>query len=91
MHERMEELSLSFPSLREASGTKPWAPLKLDEWASHAQAPHRARCAAQFVLMVWNPAVPWDSGKLDIIEALMCWGEGDRCAFLQWAAAPWWP
>ena len=91
MNHSMEKLALTFPGLREASGLDPWDAYKFDLWADGAQVPHSARYAAQFILMIWNPEREWDTGGFEAIEALRCWDAEHRCAFLQWAAEPWWP
>ena len=89
--DRMTHLALMFPSLAAAPGAQPWDALKLDSWTESVVVTQTARCSAQFVLTVWNAGVGWDCGCFNIIEAFRCWDVAHRCAFLQWAAAPWWP
>jgi len=91
MNERMESLALSFHGLARASGVQPFDPEKLDAWASGPAPGHGALCAARFVLSVWNERAPWRSGHFDAMEALGCWDAEHRKAFVDWAAAPWWP
>ena len=43
------------------------------------------------MLAVWNPDVEWQCGRFDLMEALCCWDDRHRAAFLMWAAEPWWP
>ncbi len=91
MNHRMEILAASFPGLRHARGIQPWDALHLDNWASGPAPGHGARCAAQFILTVWNPSAEWECGRFDLMEALACWDAEHRFAFLEWVVKPWWP
>lgn len=51
------------------------------------------RYAALFVASVWNP---YDAKRrrgwtFNVVEALGTWDSGNRRAFLNWAANPYWP
>jgi hypothetical protein len=92
MHGEMSELAESFPTLRNRPGVSPWDPESLDRWAAGSEPSHGARCAAQFVLHVWNAYVKdWKSGRFDMMEAVMCWDREHRAAFSAWTQKPWWP
>lgn len=87
---RMAQLVTSLPALRDAPGARPWNPLKIDAWAATGIPSHGERCAAQFVLAVWNPDVQWNAGKFDVMDALSVWDPQHHYAFLQWVIDPWW-
>lgn len=87
---RMTLLAQSFPSLREASGVRPWNADALEAWLMSGAPGHGAKCAGRFVLSVWNSYHEWVSGRFDLHEALGCWDAKHREAFTRWAAAPWW-
>jgi hypothetical protein len=85
----MSTLAQTFPCLRNAPGIDPWDVNKLDEWASTPWPSHVEKCAAQFVLAVWNPDFKWKCGKFDIMEAMKVWDSATYNAYLVWAADPW--
>ena len=89
--EKMERLAQSFPTLMMAPGTVPFNADKLAKWARGPEPGHGARCAARFVLTVWNPGVRWRCGRFDLMEALSSWDDEHRGAFLRWVQKPWWP
>ena len=86
---RMEALAASFPSLRGAPGADPWNACALNLWACQGVS-HGERCAARFVLTVWNQHEAWECGHFEIMEALQVWDAGHTAAFVAWARAPWW-
>jgi hypothetical protein len=94
-HERygakMTALALSFPTLADADGVRPWDPDRLEAWLRSGAPGHGARCAGRFVLSVWNSYHEWQCGGFDLHEALGCWDERHRRAFVAWIAKPWWP
>lgn len=87
--QKMEALALSFPSLERAAGVSPWDAEAFAAWAAGPAPSQGMRCAAQFVLTVWNHYVEWECGRFDVMEALSCWDDRHRAAFLGWAANPW--
>ncbi len=87
----MDELILSFPTLGQAEGVCPWDERRFAAWACGPAPSHGARCAARFVLSVWNSKRQWKCGAFDLMEALGCWDDEHRAAFMQWVRAPWWP
>jgi hypothetical protein len=88
---RMSALALSFPTLRDADGLCPWDPLRFQCWMRSGAPGHGAKCAGRFVLSVWNPSTRWRCGTFDLHDALWCWDDKHRGAFLAWVRAPWWP
>ena len=91
--ERMTELALSFPAVREGwPGIDPWDQHKLNAWATSGVASHGEVCTAEFLLYVWNPDddTPW-AGRFSLSEALETWDVFNRFAFLKWAEEPFWP
>ena len=87
---RMEALALSFPSLEHAPGVSPWEPEVFAEWAAGPAPSHGTRCAAPLVLLVWNSYAEWPCGRFDLMDALACWDDRHRAAFIAWAQKPWW-
>lgn len=90
---RMTELALRFPSITEATpGISPWDPDKLNAYAQSGSPGHGAKCAAEFLLFVWNPYddTQW-AGCFNLAEALKTWDVFHRYAFLRWAEDPFWP
>jgi hypothetical protein len=87
----MTALCESFPTLREADGVSPWDAERLEAWLLSGAPGHGAHCAGRFVLSVWNSYDQWRCGRFDLHEALSCWDEAHRRAFLAWSARPWWP
>lgn len=94
-YERMTLLVHSFPTLRNFAG--PW---NVDAFRAHVKGIcHSGRCAAAFVLSVWNPeenrkpgrGSPHRGLKFDLHEAFGVWDSEHRAAFLEWARKPWWP
>lgn len=88
--ERIADFAEQFPSLRLASGVRPWDADVFDVWAAGANLPHGTRCTARFVLAVWDPNHQWRAGAFDLMEALRVWDERHHRSFLAWAEAPWW-
>src|SRR4051812_25322802 len=84
----MSALARSFPSLREADGLAPWDPLRFEQWLESGAPGHGAKCAGRFVLSVWNPYTSWPSGAFDLHEALACWDDAHRAAFVAWVRSP---
>lgn len=87
----MRLLAVSFPTLSQAEGTRPWNPERLDAWAAGPVPGSGARYAARFVLAVWNGSGSWKCGRFDVVDAFAAWDRAHREAFLAWAAKPWWP
>jgi hypothetical protein len=87
---RIRTLAQNFPGLWRAPGISPWNALRLDEWAASNGPSHGERCAAQFLLAVWNPDEPWQSGKFDLMEALRVFDAQHHRALIEWALNPWW-
>jgi hypothetical protein len=83
-------LALKFPCLRNAPGAEPWGANRLDDWAAGGGPSHGEKCAARFILAVWDPNHEWQSGRFDLMEALGIWDSASHQAFLDWAANPWW-
>ena len=85
-------LLLTFPSLRwrAALELSKWNALRFDTWAADSGLSHGERVTAQFVLAVWDPNHDWRCGRFSVMEALRLWDDGNRAAFLAWAADPWW-
>lgn len=79
----------SFPTLKGVLDQ--WNPETLDTWADGPAPGTGALHAARFVLAVWNPRTEWKCGRFDLMEALHCWDDDHREAFLTWARKPWWP
>ena len=88
--DRMRRLALEFPCLADAPGVRPWDAEALDRWAANPVS-HGERVTAQFLLAVWSPETPWQSGRFDLMEALRLWSPSYREVFLAWANNPWWP
>lgn len=91
---RMVRLALSFHSLERAPLADrhgEFDPVYFARWANRELYSHGARCAAQFILSVWNCRVRWRIGRFDLQEAMQCWDLSHREAFLAWAREPWWP
>ena len=87
---RMARFAESFPCLRGAPGVSPWEALELDRWAA-GPVSHGEQVTASFVLTVWDSSNAWQAGRFDLMDALRVWDPTHHGAFLQWAAAPWWP
>jgi hypothetical protein len=83
-------LAQHFPGLWKAPGVSPWDAVALDEWAASGGPSHGERCAAQFLLAVWNPDERWRSGKFDVMEALRVFDAQHHRALIEWALNPWW-
>lgn len=88
---RMTALCRSFPSLRHADGVEPWDAERFEWWVLSGVPGHGARCAGRFVLSVWNSYAEWTSGRFDVHEAIACWDDSHRRAFVAWVMHPWWP
>jgi hypothetical protein len=88
--ERMTTLALSFPELarRARHACEPFDPNQLKRWARTGAPGHGGRCAALFVLSVWNP---YENKRFDLHEALKVWDDEHLAAFLAWTRKPWWP
>ena len=101
---RMFNLARSFPSLRrKLEPSEGFDALGL--WRAAQPWSHGERCAAAFVLSVWNPKGEWtlpeghedretDSPAplpFDFHDAYGVWDDEHRQAFLAWARDPWWP
>jgi len=83
-------LAQSFPGLWNAPGVSPWDTVALDEWAASGGPSHGERCAAQPLLVVWNPDEPWRSGKFNLTEALRVFDAQHHRSLIKWALKPWW-
>lgn len=96
---RMEQLMRLFPSLdsvadqllphgwesNDSAGNLEW-------WSTSCPGRTTGSLhAARFILSVWNPGVDWKCGRFYVTEALGCWDDAHRRAFLTWASNPWWP
>lgn len=45
-----------------------------------------------FIARVWNPVYALGKGwDFDVMQALSCWDDKHRKAFVDWAGAPFWP
>lgn len=87
---RITELARRIPTLRAfVASMRSWNADLLDQWAVCGRS-HGEKCAAQFILAVWNPGHEWISGRFDVMEALRIWDDAHRAAFLAWAEDPWW-
>lgn len=102
--EKMAALAMSFPSGEVIQGAAPWDQLKVLRWLCEFGGSHGERCAAQFLLSVWNPSTDWvdmarehgyenpeGAGRFDMQEALGVWDRHHRAAFVAWVQEPWWP
>jgi len=99
--DEMQELCNLFPTLRGASGTKPWDQFRFARWASGCEADSAAQHAAAFVLSVWNGSQPadggwwnqdvYDVGRFDTIRASKIWDHQHMDAFIAWCANPFYP
>ncbi len=87
--QRMEELAMSFPSLVDKPGVKPWDAFALDAWASGPVLSHEALMSARLLLMIWDPYTEWTCGRFELLDALALWDAAHRAAFLRWAATGW--
>jgi len=87
---RVRMLAQNLPGLWKARGISPWDAVALDDWAAGGDPSHGERCAAQFLLAVWNPDESWKSGQFDLMDALRVWDAQHRRAFIEWALDPWW-
>lgn len=86
---RLLALARSFPSLdRKLPADFEWDPLGFV--AILRGASHGERCAAQFVLSVWNPTARFSVGKFDLQDAIGTWDREHRAAFAAWCREPWW-
>lgn len=85
--ETMAELGRRFHSLEKIAGVEPFDPTILHKSARDAHSTATRHCCL-FLLHVWNRG-PWKAGKFEVTEALSCWDDKNRAAFL-WAASPWW-
>jgi hypothetical protein len=81
--------------------------LLLDAWAAHTadasvidrivaqgKAPFPgggAKCAARFVLHLWDSRREWACGQFDLFRSLQEWDDEQRAAFQAWVARPWRP
>lgn len=103
---RMADLARSFPELARRAPIEPFEPDTLDRWACSGAPGHAGSCAARFVLSVWTGDTgaldihrkratdrvwPWKCRRFELHEALACWDDEHRAAFLAWARNPWWP
>ncbi|HZU97892.1 MAG TPA: hypothetical protein VFF73_14415 [Planctomycetota bacterium] len=84
----MEQLALSFPTLRQANGTKPFEPALLEAWACGPEATSGGLYAAQFVLGVYNCFGEWRCGRFDLFRAVSTWDPEHAKAFAKWADDP---
>ena len=90
-NQRFEKLVMSFPSMYQKPGTKPWDALEFDDWASSPGATPGMKCTAKFLLCVWDPRTNWTTGPFNFIEAMQTWDPAHHAAFMLWAKNPWWP
>lgn len=94
--QRMLDLAQTFPSLAAAVGdgtckiAKGWSARELERWACSVQSSASGKCAAAFVLNVYNRTHAYAVGRFDAHEALPLWDTEHRQAFLAWAKDPWW-
>lgn len=84
--ERIQIIAMRFHCLERLPFVRKWDAIALDQWALVAS--HGERCAAQFVLSVWNCFDTPRCGKFDVIEAFNVWDTDHRAAFLAWALNP---
>jgi hypothetical protein len=89
MKKRIEDLALTFPSLKGKPGVRPWDANTVDDWTSGEEASHGERITGRFILAVYNPNFAWRSGRFDLMEALAVWDEAHYRAFLAWVVEPW--
>lgn len=87
----MTLLASSFPSLKGKPGVEPWGPHLLDKWACGPEPRLGARCAARFVLSVWDPVHEWRCGTFCLEMSLVAWDAEHRAVFAEWILNPWWP
>lgn len=95
---RIQALAESFPSLRKATGIRPWNPEQLEAWAcDRAANDESAFLAVQFILSLFEedvgipPGARNECGPFDFRAAMMAWDDEHRNAFIDWVKAPWWP
>lgn len=102
--DRMLDLARSFPSLRpKLRAAESFNAAAL--WQDAQPWSHGEKCAAAFVLSVYNPTGEWtlpDGHEdrfpespaplpFDLHDAYGVWDDAHRNAFVAWARAPWWP
>lgn len=72
-----------------------FAALEFASWIRETGMGHGENCAARFILSVWNPSAArdgaYDLPVFDLHEALGCWDQGHREAFVSWVRDPFWP
>ena len=88
---QMSRLARQFPTLRQAAGTAPWDPDKLDAWACGPVPSGAAVHAARFLLSVWDNRRQWRCGCFDLIEAIRTWDDDHATALRAWIGKPWLP
>lgn len=88
---KMTELALTFPTLRDAPGVKPFDTGLLDAWAAAGGRGSGSQHATRFLLAVWNSEGEWTSGTFDAVKAMSSWDTNHRAAFVAWCNNPWWP
>ena len=101
---RMLDLARSFPSLRrKLRAAESFDAMSL--WEAAQPWSHGEKCAAAFVLSVYNPKGEWSLPEghedrfpdspaplpFDFHDAYGVWDDEPRQAFVKWAQAPWWP
>ncbi|TAJ99892.1 MAG: hypothetical protein EPO39_16260 [Candidatus Manganitrophaceae bacterium] len=91
--EKMSDIAENFYDLIGEPGVRPWKPELLDKWAASKENENdpSSRCAAQFMLSLWDPNGSWLSGEFDLHEAISVWGPRNISAFAVWVLRPWWP
>ena len=90
---RMSRLAMEFPTLRDnVPGVVPWNALVLDHWAATSGGVTSAsRCAAQFLLHVWDDSTEWQCGPLSLRKAYGCWDAAHWAAFVSFVRWPFMP
>jgi hypothetical protein len=103
----MTELAKLFPTMIGVPGTDPWNVEQLIGWLNSGAPTSGSRCAAMFLLGVWNPTTDWSkegvkvrrrkgsgppsAGRFDLFRAMSCWDEEHIAAFTEWLENPFWP
>ncbi len=96
---RMTELALSFPSMKDAPGLRPWNPHALDRWIFSGVGTSGNRHVVAFLLAVWSGKNEPDVWRIhrslghgfDVVAASSVFDAKHRAALLKWCADPWYP
>lgn len=92
---RLEQLALSFPTLRHAAGVAPWNQEQFEAWVIEkveivkiTDRDYEAQCALYAGLFILSLTDRYDGFPFHF--AFSTWDDAHRAAFIAWAFDPFW-